>query len=203
MSQTDPYAPPQASLAGLTLSEQAERDSGVLRYSTFWARVGASVIDLLVFMPLIVADIIFSGETRVFKLYMLVPIQLVCAYLYVYMVIKYGGSPGKLLAGLRIVNANGSPVTLKGAALRYAPFWLLGFATSVLEIVAVLSMADADYVGLGYLERAAAIDVQLPMFATVSMLPMIWVAACFVVMLTNEKRRTLHDFIAGTVVVRK
>lgn len=34
------------------------------------------------------------------------------------------------------------------------------------------------------------------------MLPSLWFVAEVLTMLTNEKRRALHDFIAGTVVVR-
>jgi uncharacterized RDD family membrane protein YckC len=31
----------------------------------------------------------------------------------------------------------------------------------------------------------------------------VWIFSEFVVLLTNKKRRALHDFMAGTVVIRK
>ena len=39
-------------------------------------------------------------------------------------------------------------------------------------------------------------------FWLLSALPALWFLAEVLTMLTNEKRRALHDFIAGTVVVR-
>ena len=39
-------------------------------------------------------------------------------------------------------------------------------------------------------------------FWLVISLPMLWFFAEVITMLTNQKRRALHDFIAGTVVIR-
>jgi len=37
----------------------------------------------------------------------------------------------------------------------------------------------------------------------INMLIPIWIGSELLVMLTNKKRRALHDFIAGTVVIKK
>jgi uncharacterized RDD family membrane protein YckC len=39
-------------------------------------------------------------------------------------------------------------------------------------------------------------------FTPVNVLMNIWIWSEFLVMMTNKRRRALHDFMAGTVVVR-
>ncbi len=203
MSQTDPYSPPQASLGGLTPSEQHDRDHGVLRYSTFWQRVGATLIDTLIMLPLILLEFFFDGQSRMYYLYEFVPMQLFTLFFSVWLVAKYGGTPGKLLLGLRVANLDGSAVSLKTATLRYSVWLVLGIALSIMMIVAALGMTDEAYMALGYMERSEAFDARMPWIEPLTWLMVIWPVACIVTMLTNEKRRTLHDFIAATVVVRK
>jgi uncharacterized RDD family membrane protein YckC len=204
MSQTDPYAPPKSSLGGPTPAQQQERDSGVLRYSTFWQRVGATLIDALIFgVPLIALEYFLGGVSRLYPLYETLATELLSAYVFIYMVLRNGGSPGKLLLGLRIARLDGSPVSLKMALLRYVMGWALTVWSSVLTIGAALSMSDQTYKALGYLERSDALDALAPMSEIVTWLTVAWAVACMITMLMNPKRRTLHDYLAGTVVVCK
>lgn len=39
-------------------------------------------------------------------------------------------------------------------------------------------------------------------FWLLALIPLVWFVAEVLTMLTNERRRALHDFIAGTVVIR-
>ena len=203
MSQTDPYSPPKASLGGPTPAEQHDRDNGVLRYSTFWQRVGATLIDSLILTPLFLVDYFLAAQSRMYELYAFIPSALITAYFYLYLVVRHGGTPGKLLMGLRIANLDGSRVGWKAALLRLSILWLLELAESSMSIVAALGMTDEAYLALGFFERSAAFEVAMPLLEAVTWLMIIWFAACLVTMLANSKRRTLHDFIAGTVVVRK
>jgi uncharacterized RDD family membrane protein YckC len=203
MSQTDPYAPPQASLGGLTPAEQHLRDSGVLRYSGFWQRVGAVLLDFIIMSPMIGIDYLFGGTSRYFQLYMQVPIQLISLFVYIFMVVKYGGTPGKLIIGLRIVKTDGSPVTVKAALLRYGVLWAMSVTTSIMLIMAAMGMSDAEFLPLSYSERGVALAARAPNFIVFTLLTQVWMIACLIAVLANAKRRTLHDFIAGTVVVRK
>lgn len=203
MSQTDPYSPPQASLGGLTPSEQHDRDHGVLHYSTFWQRVGAGLIDVLVWSPVMLLEYFLAGYSRMYSVYALVPTELLSAYFYVYLVVRYGGTPGKLMMGLRIANLDGSRVTLKGAALRYAVYWILALGITLTTIAAALGITEEAYKALGYLERSEALEEQVPLINILTWLMIMWSFACLVTMLANKQRRTLHDFIAATVVLRK
>lgn len=201
MHNTDPYAPPAS---GFTTPLARPGESGALEYSGFWQRVGAYLIDMLIVAPLSALDFFLGGEVRYLQLYLLGPSQLIAFFMFVYMVRKYGGSPGKLLLGLCIRMADGSPVTLKAALLRYAPMWLLGLLMAVAMIMAALSMPDSSHLSLDYMARSLAVAEYLPgWFGAVSVLLQVWVFASLITILCNKKRRAIHDFIAGTVVVRK
>ncbi|WP_426105407.1 RDD family protein [Massilia sp. TSP1-1-2] len=202
MSQTDPYSPPQSSLGGLTPSEQYAKDSGQ-RYSRFWDRVGAALIDFLIALPLMGLNFFFGGETRLFQLYLLVPVQILTLTMHVYMVVKHGGSPGKMLVGLRIAKLDGSPATLKEAALRYSVLWVFGLASAAMTLSAAMGMSEADYAALSYTERSVALSEQSPYIFWVGALMQVWVWGNLITVLANDKRRALHDFLAGTVVLRK
>lgn len=201
--QADPYAPPKSSLGGLTPAEQAARDGGVLVYAELWRRVAALVIDCIVLSPMLLLDYFFGGQTRMFELYVLVPDELFGLYLYIYMVVTYGGTPGKLLLGLRITRIDGSAPTVKDAFLRYGVLWLLALAVSTASIVAALGMSDQAYLALGYGERAEAFEQRVPFIGVLDALMLVWLVGCIISVVVSKQRRALHDFIAGTVVVRR
>lgn len=198
--QADPYAPPAASVDGLTPDEIS---AGGLRYSTFWRRFAALLIDGLLAAPIFALDY-FIGNTQMYYLYTLLPGQLLGLFLYVYMVRKYGGGPGKLLMGLKIVMTDGSPVTLKAALLRYAVMWALGLLTVIAMIMAALALPAESFAGLNYATRSVALQGNMPNWAApVQWASQLWYLACIVAFFISKQRRVLHDFIAGTVVVYK
>jgi len=195
----DPYAPPASSVAGPTPEE-----TGVLRYSGFWQRVGAYLIDMLLVTPLAGIDYLFGSSTHLFPLYMLVPGQCVAIFLHVFMVYKYGATPGKMALGLRVGLADGAPVTLTAALLRYSVLWLIGIVSGITLAMAALKTSDATWTTLGYLQRSQELVANAPgWFMAVSVLSQVWVLASLITMLCNKQRRTLHDFIGGTTVFRK
>jgi uncharacterized RDD family membrane protein YckC len=69
--------------------------------------------------------------------------------------------------------------------------------------MSTLAMTDDVYFSLGYVARSQRLVETAPSwYAAVNVLMQIWIWGEFVTMLFNKKRRAVHDFIAGTVVVR-
>lgn len=198
MQATDPYAPPSSGF------DKPPTASGELAYSGFWQRVGAYFIDFLIMAPLASLDYFLGGEIRLLQLYVLVPSQILSLFMFIYMVRKYGGSPGKLVMGLRIAMADGAPVTLKAALLRYGVMWSLSVLMALAMILAIMSTPDNSHMSLSYMARSAAVSQYLPSWYTpVLVLTQLWVWGSLITILCNRKRRAIHDFIAGTVVLRK
>lgn len=195
----DPYAPPLSPMNGQTPADMANTG---LRYSTFWSRVGAGLIDLIFISPLLILNFMM-GDSQSFYLYSVVLTQVVTLFFYVYLVTKFGATPGKLALGLRISMLDGSPVTLQAACLRYGMWWFFALLSGIGMAMAA-SAVPAESLATGYMARSLLLTAELPTWAA-------WAGyatqalglGSLVVMLVNKERRTLHDFLAGTVVVRK
>jgi uncharacterized RDD family membrane protein YckC len=92
-----------------------------LRYGGFWVRGAALVPDLLINLPLI-AFIIWAGPRyRLFQAYFFIPWTLIALFYNVYLVRRFGGTPGKLIMRLRIRKTTGEPVGYREAVLREGP----------------------------------------------------------------------------------
>jgi len=173
-----------------------------MTYAGFWRRFGAYWLDFLVLTPLVALSLWGYSHFRLFNLYYFVPGMAFSFFYSVYLVRQYGGTPGKLLAGLRIRKLDGTQVGYREAVLRYLPEWLLTAMTSIGIIIATLGMTDSEYRSLGWMARSQHLQAAAPpWFRAVNLTLQVWIWSEFVVMMTNRKRRALHDFIAGTVVL--
>ena len=174
-----------------------------MTYAGFWRRFGAFWIDFLCFTPMMWFTFWMDGQYRLFQVWYFIPGLLIGLWFYVYLVQRYGGTPGKLLLKMRIVKLDGASVGYREAMLRYSVLFTLSAASSAAMVWATLHMTDAEYFALGWQERAFRLSELAPTWSSwVIVLMNVWIWAEFVVMLTNKKRRAPHDFMAGTVVVR-
>lgn len=173
-----------------------------LRYVGFWPRLAAFLLDILIFLPWGV--IVYFGEQyyRLFDLYLFIPTIFVELLYYVYLVHRFGGTPGKLIMGIRIRKLNGERVDYYQAILRYLPQFIFILLTSIAGVIAILNISDVEYYALAFMERAERLDQLTPFWNKIVQISLgVWMAVGLIVLLTNKKRRALHDFIAGTVVV--
>ena len=179
-------------------------DTDQIQYGGFWRRFAALLLDGLVLVPVSVPDVLLSHRYRLFSVYYLVPRALFGLFYGVYLVRRYGGTPGKLIMSLRIRRVSGEAVGYREAFLRYAPEFLFSLLLSIALIMPTLQMTDAQYHALSFAERSKRLfDLAPGWFRPVWILQQVWMWGEFIVLLTNRKRRALHDFIAGTVVVRE
>lgn len=174
-----------------------------MEYTGFWRRFGAYWIDALVFLPVMAIMYFFGEKTRLFYLFWFIPGLLIGLWFHVYLVHRYGGTPGKLLVKARIAMVDGSPVTIKAAVMRYLVLFILSVCSSVALLISTLSMTDDLYFSLRYIARTQKmVEMAPPWYGLVNILMQVWIWGEFVTMLFNKKRRAVHDFIAGTVVIR-
>ena len=190
--------------ARLARARSVEIDSAAVHYGGFWRRFAAMWLDFLVLLPLFLL-VFWAGERyRLFSVYYFVPGLLVGLFFSVYLVRRFGGTPGKLMMRLRIRKVSGEPVGYREALLRYAPEFLFGLLITLALMLTVLQMTDAEYRAMSFMERSKRlVDLAPGWFRPVQILQQVWIWGEFIVLLTNRKRRALHDFIAGTVVIRK
>jgi uncharacterized RDD family membrane protein YckC len=67
--------------------------------------------------------------------------------------------------------------------------------------VALIKLTDADFSALSWAELAIKQAELSPYINEITIAIYSWTASEVVVLLFNRKKRALHDFIAGTVVV--
>ena len=173
-----------------------------LQYAGFWRRFGAMWLDFLFLLPLTLAVFWLSAKFRLFYAFYFVPSIFISAVYSIYLVKRFGGTPGKIVAGLRISKIDGSVINYRDALLRFLPEFSLSMIMSVGLILATFKMSDEEYTRLAFMERSKQMVALAPSWLhPIQIFQSIWIWSEFIVLLTNKRRRALHDFIAGTVVV--
>lgn len=196
----NPYQAPVANL-DVPIAQELGAESGV---GGFWLRLAAQLLDVLFMLPFIGLNLWLGTVWRYFYAVWVIPGTLIGMFLTVYLVLRYGGSPGKLILKLRIQMKDGARVTTKAAVLRVAPLMALSVATSIGTAYAAILMDEATYRSIGFMQRSAVLSASAPGWSTwASMLMQVWMWVSVPVMLLNKRRRAIHDFLAGTVVVHK
>ncbi|MCF7956327.1 MAG: RDD family protein [Phycisphaerae bacterium] len=173
-------------------------------YGGFWQRLGALFLDMLITAPLMFFVIYSLNAGRFVYLYVQIPSIALNIFLNIYCVKRWGGSPGKLIAQLKIVKIDGQPVGWKEAILRSLVGFSLGMLSSAAYLVVLLGMTDEQYLGMAFSERSRWMVDNMPVWAApVRWAQNVWIWSEFIVLLCNKRKRALHDFIAGTVVIKK
>jgi len=164
------------------------------RYSTFGSRVWAGLLDGLVFLPMGFADSYLAAPERGPAIILLWGTGSYSAYwLYsVLMHARYGQTLGKMAFHVKVLDVAEKRIpTLRQAFLRDAGYIIPNLASLVYLFTLVLSGRYSLNAELG---GAPGVILGLAGVA--------WFLLEVVTMATNRKRRALHDYIAGTVVVR-
>jgi uncharacterized RDD family membrane protein YckC len=169
------------------------------RYSTLGPRFWSGIVDSCVLWPIgflcwlslshTVSPLVAAGIITVEALAWLVYTIVMHA--------RFGQTVGKRVTKVRVVDfRTEGPISWWQACLRESIAAVLTLTLLGYEIFALLT-GNATAQNF----RSGALATWNP-FGLLLWLPLLWFCAEVVTMITNEKRRALHDFIAGTVVVR-
>jgi uncharacterized RDD family membrane protein YckC len=165
------------------------------KYRTFWRRVGAIILDGAVLAPLAWLDQLLWNHVS--HAVLLLPWAILYSLSWivyeVVFVVAYGQTVGKMACGVRIYAVSGNAVSLGQAVLRQiVPILFLPYSI-LIQVQNILA---------GRLSNRALGD-DFWSFQAFFLLMLGWVLLEVATMLTNRKRRAVHDFIAGTVVMRE
>lgn len=171
------------------------------RYAAFWRRLLASSIDGLVLMPAAVMGW-WAFSSRTAAVLLLVPSS-ACWHLYrVIMHAHRGQTIGKVAVRIAVVTTSGVPISWREALLRDSvSIALTALATASMLLAATL-IPEAAW-NHGWRETASLLDAAEPIWGHwAKAASAAWLCSDLLVLLANDQRRSLHDFIAGTVVVQ-
>jgi uncharacterized RDD family membrane protein YckC len=187
------------------MSDVMDNDLGAVyapRFAGFGVRLGAYIIDMLVLIPVIGASMyftMFSPNAMAFLL-----ISIIASFYKPVLEGLYGATVGKMALKIKVVGAEGAPIDLNQAFMRWIPF-LLGAVFSWWFSYGIISGAAAEGVS-GFMEyslyqqeQTAEMGATATLGQLTGLIPVI--SALF--MLGNARKQAAHDKIAATYVIYK
>jgi uncharacterized RDD family membrane protein YckC len=162
------------------------------KYQTGLKRFWAAIVDGIVFMPLILIEQWLLSKTE--NNSTLIGWTILTAFLpLLYSIVlhyKYGHTIGKWVAGVKVVDVSETrSLTLKQSVLRDVFYLGIEIAGLLYFSFIFFQTNKAEYLYNNYRNFTDQ--------------PILWWTVIeLVTMLTNSKRRALHDFIAKSVVIR-
>lgn len=174
-----------------------------LYYSAWWRRFLAFLIDLIVFIPLIVLQTkAMQASPRLFAA-VLIPFSVIMQGYFIYCHGRWGKTIGKKLTGIYVATLDGNHISWKQAFLRSSVDIVFVIIASFALLPIYLSIPIEGYADLTPRDRFELIKSLWPVwYPYFNNTQQIWMWSEFIVILTNKRRRALHDFIAGTVVLQ-
>ena len=165
------------------------KKDGLKVYAGFWNRLGALLVDGLVLFPIELILIWLVSKPA------WVPIATVLSNISfpaytIFFHYRYGATLGKVVADIKVTLPDGSPIGFKEAFLRSYVDLCFSIVAIFAELSAIGNTDAEQFQWSGW-------------HGTVAIIGWIWFWSEVVVLLLNERKRAIHDFIAGTVVVRK
>jgi uncharacterized RDD family membrane protein YckC len=174
-----------------------------LSYAGFWPRAWALVVDLLLWPPFIALHVAiyswYSTTAWVLSGFVLGMIRV--AYP-IYFHARWGQTVGKMVARIKVTRPDGTRIMLRHAFLRNAVdlmLWVL-YTSSTMYVLAAWPASEWSLIGRD--DQHRLLVEHNPLFGTHDALQQAWMWSELLVLLFNKKRRALHDFIAGTVVIK-
>jgi uncharacterized RDD family membrane protein YckC len=172
-----------------------------MKYAGFLPRFGAALLDVLVFLPL------------VFVRFWLIPfgvwadaatdLLLLAAWsVYtVYLHGRYGQALGKRYHRIKVLNVSGTAIGFKQALLRSSVDIALQLGMTVSLLYFLATGGVEAYASNPLVDRSEPLEEHAPFYSQLSALGFLWAVGELISVLFNPQRRSLHDFLAGTVVV--
>ena len=163
----------------------------------FLRRVGAALIDGVFVIPLYWANTTLwqSFSHPAWRVIWFVTYSLVMVAYSIAMHARFGQTIGKMVTRIKVVTTGGGSISWRHAVMRDSVFLLLVFIGIAMHLPLAMS-------GTNPYSQDGVRLLNSPLDKFVRNAQSVWLYAELVTMWSNARRRAVHDFIAGTVVVR-
>lgn len=165
------------------------------QYAGFWIRVGASLVDVLVFIPLAVINVYNSISIKS------LPLEILIIIVYLgykpFMEYNYGATLGKMAVKIRVIDVLGAPIDALQAIVRNIPYLLAG-AMSMLTTLAIHFRANFNEVDTLNEYNRLTQEMGYPILS--ALINIFFFTSCIFVAF-RENRQALHDSMAQTYCI--
>ncbi len=166
------------------------------KWAGFWIRVGASLIDVLVLVPVIVLNFVNLLSIKSLAFQLLLDLTVICYK--PFMEYQYGATLGKRALQIKVVNEHFGNISLPQAILRAFPYWL----NQLISLIGgVLLYQHVNFESADSFIRIAALQADVMPSYISSGISFICVISMLVVAFTSRKQG-IHDLMAKTFCVR-
>ena len=173
--------------------EDDSPDSPPIEYAGFWIRVGASLIDTLVFIPLIAFE--FYNKTTLHSLPLLIVTTLLMLVYKPYLEFSRGATIGKSVLNIKVVNEDFGWLTFNQAILRFMPWFISSFIAFMISLEFYTGELTADsFMEIGLASQGTFWSNLNGLYSLVFMVIVIVVAF-------DSRKQGLHDKIAETYCI--
>lgn len=160
----------------------------------FWKRFLAVILDFLV---LLIPAVIVYWSLGLLATSLHSEIPIILQYLLfiifeIFMIVRYGGTPGKLILKMRIINTQGNYPNLKQALIRNV-FQMINVVISM-----VMGVSSYDFT---VISNSLSLWTEVASDLSIILAPIMLADYLFIAF--NQRKRALHDLMAGTYVVDK
>jgi uncharacterized RDD family membrane protein YckC len=171
----------------------------VVKYGTFWPRLGATIIDGLILAPLTLGLAYFNVTTWKSTL-ILVAFSLVGVIYKPFMELNYGATFGKMALNLKVVNLQFDRPNLSEILLRN----VFHLAASLLTLLFTLQVySDPEFESVTGFMEYSAFSQQFVALRVTGMISGLLTLVDGVIMVADERSRSLHDKIGKTYVIQE
>ncbi len=172
-------------------------------YASVGRRVVAHILDMLV-VAIPMAAIVYIGAREQDVEILLTPVRGALLFLYVfYFHGKTGQTIGKKLMGLMVVDDQGQKIGFLKSARRDSILLFLSLPWIVATVIALQRVPAEAYMRLwGHGEAALEASLRPEWYEQMQVVVLLLVAFDLIVMATNNHRKSIHDYVGGTVVIR-
>lgn len=175
-----------------------------ISYVGFWRRLLAFLIDGAIIYPvwtfIIPMLIVYSSWFTIFVTYALANLLFI-GYRIV-LVTKYGGTPGKLILKIKVVDESGNNISIYHSLLRET-FIIISTVTTLIFLYNVISDLQVYELPKSFGEISMMIGTKnVGLYSNITGIIGLIFIFDGLFLIFNKKKRALHDYLAKSLVVR-
>jgi uncharacterized RDD family membrane protein YckC len=173
-----------------------------LRYAGFWRRLLSLLTDFAVLIPSIIVSFRFGYASPAARVACTVGMAVLWNAYNVFFLTRWGQTLGKMAAGIRVTRPDGRRIGARQAWLRCSVDIGLGVLACAGTLYVCATWAEPAWSTTSRRDLVRLLAERDPLLGIVQVASQVWGWSELVVLLMNKKRRALHDYLAGTVVIR-
>lgn len=171
-------------------------------YGNFGERFAAGFLDGIFLIPITMGGVYINSLHLYNYHYTFFVTQLLISLYSIYLPVRYGATPGRLIMGLTILKLDGSAITYRESFFKFLPTLLIGILVFVIQCLTIALADESVFDSLGWIEQTNYLKKISPIPMWVQMVVIYgYFLVTIIMVLTNPRKRSLSDQLAGTVVV--